>query len=115
MNRLQISGDLAPNPVSSVDLFAGAIIPGLILVTFYGIWIFFYSVLFPSNLPKKKIINQKSLKDILTTIMPPTLLIITVLGSILFGIATPTESASLGALGSILIAKNKKVRQNYFI
>ena len=104
----QISGDLAPNPVSSVDLFAGAIIPGLILVTFYGIWIFFYSVLFPSNLPKKKIINKKSLKDILTTIMPPTLLIITVLGSILFGIATPTESASLGALGSILIAKHKK-------
>ena len=104
----QISGDLAPNPVSSVDLFAGAIIPGLILVTFYGVWIFFYSVLFPSNLPKKKIINKKSLKDILTTIIPPTLLIITVLGSILFGIATPTESASLGALGSILIAKHKK-------
>ena len=104
----QISGDLAPNPVSSVDLFAGAIIPGLILVTFYGIWIFLYSVLFPRNLPKKKIINKKSLKDILTIIMPPTLLIITVLGSILFGIATPTESASLGALGSILIAKHKK-------
>ena len=41
--------------------------------------------------------------------MPPTLLIITVLGSILFGIATPTESASLGALGSILIAKHKKL------
>ena len=40
--------------------------------------------------------------------MPPTLLIITVLGSILFGIATPTESASLGALGSILIARHKK-------
>ena len=79
----QISGDLAPNPVSSVDLFAGAIIPGLILVTFYGIWIFLYSVLFPRNLPKKKIINKKSLKDILTIIMPPTLLIITVLGSIL--------------------------------
>ena len=104
----QISGDLAPNPVSSVDLFAGAIIPGLILVTFYGIWIFCYSVLFPSNLPKKKIINKKRLKDIITTIVPPTLLIITVLGSILFGIATPTESASLGALGSILIARHKK-------
>jgi tripartite ATP-independent transporter DctM subunit len=104
----QISGDLAPNPVSSVDLFAGAIIPGLILVTFYGIWIFCYSVLFPGNLPKKKIIKKKRLKDIITTIVPPTLLIITVLGSILFGIATPTESASLGALGSILIARHKK-------
>ena len=104
----QISGDLAPNPVSSVDLFAGAIIPGLILVTFYGIWIFLYSILFPQNLPKKKVSNNKSLKDIVNTITPPTLLIVTVLGSILFGIATPTESASLGALGSILIAKRKK-------
>ena len=104
----QISGDLAPNPVSSVDLFAGAIIPGLMLVIFYGIWIFLYSVMFPKNLPKKKVSNKKSLKDIVNTITPPTLLIVTVLGSILFGIATPTESASLGALGSILIAKRKR-------
>ena len=57
----QISGDLAPNPVSSVDLFAGAIIPGLILVMFYGIWIFFYSVLFPKSFPKK-IANKKVLE-----------------------------------------------------
>ena len=104
----QISGDLAPNPVSSVDLFAGAIIPGLILVAMYAIWIFIYSLIFPNNLPKKKSSDKKNIKDILTTIIPPTILIITVLGSILFGIATPTESASLGALGSILIAKNKK-------
>ena len=104
----QISGDLAPNPVSSVDLFAGAIIPGLILVAMYAIWIFIYSLVFPNNLPKKKSSDKKDIKDILTTIIPPTILIITVLGSILFGIATPTESASLGALGSILIAKNKK-------
>ena len=104
----QISGDLAPNPVSSVDLFAGAIIPGLILVAMYAIWIFIYSLIFPNNLPKKKSSGKKNIRDILTTIIPPTILIITVLGSILFGIATPTESASLGALGSILIAKNKK-------
>lgn len=104
----QISGDLAPNPVSSVDLFAGAIIPGIILVAMYAIWIFIYSLIFPNNLPKKKSSDKKNIKDILTTIIPPTVLIITVLGSILFGIATPTESASLGALGSILIAKNKK-------
>ena len=104
----QISGDLAPNPVSSVDLFAGAIIPGLILVAMYAIWIFIYSLIFPNNLPKKKSSDKKNIKDILATIIPPTILIITVLGSILFGIATPTESASLGALGSILIAKNKK-------
>ena len=104
----QISGDLAPDPVSSVDLFAGAIIPGLILVAMYAIWILIYSLIFPNNLPKKKSSDKKNIKDILKTIIPPTILIIAVLGSILFGIATPTESASLGALGSILIAKNKK-------
>ena len=101
----QISGDLAPNPVSSVDLFAGAIIPGLILVVLYALWIFIYSLLFPKNLPVKKFQNKSNLSKILSTVISPILLILTVLGSILFGIATPTESASLGALGSIIIAK----------
>ena len=58
----QISGDLAPNPVSSVDLFAGAIIPGLILVVMYAIWIFIYSLIFPNNLPKKKVRIKRILK-----------------------------------------------------
>ena len=105
----QISGDLAPNPVSSVDLFAGAIIPGLILVVLYALWIFIYSLLFPKNLPVKKFQNKSNLSKILSTVISPILLILTVLGSILFGIATPTESASLGALGSIIIAKKKKM------
>ncbi len=105
----QISGDLAPNPVSSVDLFAGAIIPGLILVVLYALWIFIYSLLFPKNLPVKKFQKKSNLSKILSTVISPILLILTVLGSILFGIATPTESASLGALGSIIIAKKKKM------
>ena len=88
----QISGDLAPNPVSSVDLFAGAIIPGLILVVLYALWIFIYSLLFPKNLPVKKFQNKSNLSKILSTVISPILLILTVLGSILFGIATPTES-----------------------
>lgn len=58
----QISGDLAPNPVSSIDLFAGAIIPGLILVAMYAIWIFIYSLIFPNNLPKKKVRIKRILK-----------------------------------------------------
>ena len=57
----QISGDLAPNPVSSVDLFAGAIIPGLILVAMYAIWILIYSLIFPNNLPKKKSSDEKNI------------------------------------------------------
>ena len=51
----QISGNLAPNPVSSVDLFAGAIVPGLILVFLYAIWILICSLINPENFPKIKL------------------------------------------------------------
>ncbi len=103
----QISGDFAPTPVSSVDLFAGAIIPGLILVLMYAVWIFMYSIFYPNKLPRKNNLTKINLRDFLKIVMPPTLLILTVLGSILFGVATPTESASLGALGSIIIAMTR--------
>ncbi len=107
----QISGNLAPNPVSSVDLFAGAIIPGLLLVSMYAFWIFVYSLLFPKNLPKNVSLERLNLSSVVNTILPPLLLIITVLGSILSGIATPTESASLGALGSFIIAATKGIKK----
>ena len=111
----QISGNLAPTPVSSVDLFAGAIIPGMLLVIFYGIWILINTFLKPSNFPvQKKSKEEIILKDLLITIFPPIALIILVLGSILFGIATPTESASLGALGSIIIAMKDKLKIEVF-
>ena len=105
-----ISGDLAPNPVSSVDLFAGAIIPGLLLVLLYGFWIMicskFRPELFPVN--NNNFGKKINLVEIFSTILPPITLIVIVLGSILFGKATPTESASLGALGSIIISLRKK-------
>ena len=111
----QITGDLAPTPVSSVDLFAGAILPGILLVVMYTIWIFCCSVFKPTNFPLKNDLNEKtSFKGLFLTILPPILLIILVLGSILFGIATPTESASLGALGSLLIALKKRSHQRNF-
>ena len=106
-----ISGELAPDPVSSVDLFAGAIIPGLLLVGFYFMWVFLCSLYNPSLFPIDK--NQKKSSfnstEIIKTILPPLSLIVVVLGSILFGIATPTESASLGALGSIILSVKKKI------
>ena len=105
----QISGNLAPNPVSSVDLFAGAIVPGLILVFLYAIWILICSLINPENFPKNKVVHDNfKILDFFSVILPPIILIILVLGSILFGVATPTESASLGALGSIIIAFFKK-------
>jgi tripartite ATP-independent transporter DctM subunit len=111
----QISGNLAPTPVSSVDLFAGAIIPGILLVILYGIWILINSILKPDNFPVQKKNKEKViLMDLLGTIFPPIALIILVLGSILFGVATPTESASLGALGSVIIAMKNKLKMEVF-
>ena len=111
-----ISGELAPDPVSSVDLFAGAIFPSLLLVSFYFIWIFLCSLYNPSYFPIDKNIKKSSfnLLEIIMIILPPLTLIIIVLGSILFGIATPTESASLGALGSIILSVKKKNRIKIF-
>ena len=111
-----ITGELAPDPVSSVDLFAGAIIPGLILVSFYFLWIFLCSLYNPSLFPLDKNLKKSSfnLTEIIKTILPPVSLIIVVLGSILFGIATPTESASLGALGSIILSIKKKNKIKIF-
>ena len=105
----QISGNLAPDPVSSVDLFAGAIFPSLILVIFYSFWIVICSLFKPNNFPVIKSHSENiTFKEIISVIFPPVILIILVLGSILFGIATPTESASLGALGAIIISFAKK-------
>lgn len=101
----QISGDLAPNPVSSIDLFAGALFPGLILVIFYAIWIYIFGLLKPNEISPPKINELKvSYWIILKSISYPLILIFVVLGSILAGVATPTESAALGAVGSTLIA-----------
>ncbi|MBF92099.1 MAG: C4-dicarboxylate ABC transporter [Rickettsiales bacterium] len=106
-----ISGNLAPDPVSSVDLFAGAIFPGLALVGLYFLWIFLCSKFKPEVFPLNKELEASdiNLKKILNLVLPPIFLIVVVLGSILFGIATPTESASLGALGSMLLSLKKKM------
>ena len=107
----QIIGNLAPDPVSSIDLFSGAIFPGFLLVVLYGFWIYLYSIFKPNALPIYKENNDEIIETskILKIIFAPLTLIFIVLGSILFGIATPTESAALGALGSFFIALAKKI------
>ena len=55
----KISGDLAPDPVSSVDLFAGAIFPGFILVIFYVFWILICTLFKPENFPHSEKIKKK--------------------------------------------------------
>ena len=96
-------GIFSPKTVSVGDLFAGAIIPGLILVTLYTLYILLTAFLSPSKAPP---INTGgiSLTKVINSIVPPLVLIIAVLGSILGGIATPTEAAGVGAMGAILLA-----------
>ena len=104
-----LKGDLAPDPVTAIDLFAGALIPGLMLVVMFIIFIYFYARIFPSSCPP--IQTEKTRREIyieaFKSIFPPLLLIILVLGSILIGVATPTESASVGAIGAAIIAFTK--------
>lgn len=86
-------------------LFIGAVIPGLLLVGLFLIYIVLYGWIKPEVAPALEPDGDKSLfLKVVFTLIPPLLLIIGVLGSIFFGIASPTESAAVGALGAILLA-----------
>ena len=104
-----LKGDLAPDPVTAIDLFAGALLPGLMLVVMFIIFIYFYARIFPNSCPPIKTDKSRSeiYKEAFKSIFPPLILIILVLGSILMGVATPTESASVGAIGAAIIAFTK--------
>jgi tripartite ATP-independent transporter DctM subunit len=95
-------GIFTARTISVGDLFLAAIVPGLMLLCFYAIYFLFKS----RNLKLISNDDQRSIKviDLIKVIAPPFILIITVLGSIIFGIASPTEASGLGALGAILIA-----------
>ncbi len=99
-------GNLAPDPVTAIDLFAGAILPGLMLVVLFVIFIFFYARFNPLSCPpvETSMSRAEIYIEAAKSVIPPITLIILVLGSILFGIATPTESASVGAVGAAVIA-----------
>jgi len=104
-------GNLAPTPLSVGQLFAGAFLPGLLLVVLYIVWVLFMAVVRPKSCPplvmtaadKADLFGQ-----VLRALLPPLALIVAVLGSILAGIATPTEAASVGAIGAILLAVAKR-------
>ena len=94
--------------VSVGDLFAGALLPGLILVAFYAIYISITAYLKPSMAPSQDWPEGVSpwlfIRKTMLAMLPPIVLIIAVLGSILSGYATPTRGAALGAVGAILLA-----------
>ena len=102
-------GVFSPEFVSIGDLFAGAIIPGILLVAAYVIYVFSVAITHPEDAPSIKeaefSLNKKELLAALFKgLFPPVLLIVAVLGSIILGIATPTEAASVGAIGAIVLA-----------
>lgn len=104
-------GNFAPSTVSVGDVFAGALLPGLMLVGLYLLWLAFKAMKDPGSCPALEISAEDRARlgrDVLTSLIPPLLLVVAVLGSILSGIATPTESASVGAIGAMLLAATQR-------
>ncbi|MHA6690640.1 TRAP transporter large permease [Devosia sp. A449] len=100
-------GNFAPEPVSVGALFAGAFIPGMVLVCLYLLWVIFKAFTDPESCPATPVpeAEKKDLaREVLVALVPPLALIVAVLGSILAGIATPTEAASVGSVGAMVLA-----------
>ncbi len=103
-------GNFAPDPVSVVDLFAGALLPGLMLVGLYLAWQITLAVLRPASSPPLAAAEGADglAGRVITALLPPAALIVAVLGSILAGVATPTEAAAVGAFGAMVLAATRR-------
>jgi len=103
-------GNYTPDTVSVGDLFTGALLPGLLLVGLYLCYLAVMARFRPESMPapadetRQQVAGRALLQRIIRVLLPPLALIIAVLGSILTGMATPTEAASVGAMGAILLA-----------
>ena len=104
-------GNYAANPVTVVEIFVAAIIPGLLLAGTYLLWVVYIAWRHPERVPplaisdeERRVFKMRMLK----VMVPPLLLIVAVLGSILTGFATATESATVGAAGALLLAAIRK-------
>ncbi|WP_017445200.1 TRAP transporter large permease [Gayadomonas joobiniege] len=101
-------GIFAPDTVSVGDLFVGALIPGGLLILGYLLYVLILARLKPDWMPAAKDIAESNNKfSLIKVIVPPLLLILLVLGSILAGFATPTEAAGIGATGALILAAAK--------
>ena len=103
-------GIYSPKTVSVGDLFAGALIPGLLLVFLYVAYILAVAFFRPASMPAHPggDADSVSIVRILRALLPPLLLILAVLGSILAGLATPTEAAGVGGMGALLLALSRR-------
>ena len=105
---LVLMADRLATPEASVgDLFLGALFPGLLLGTLYVTYVLLLALLRPSSAPlppDRPAITARVVLDTVLAILPTAGLILAVLGSIFFGLATPTEAAGVGAAGAMLLA-----------
>jgi len=94
--------------VSVGDLFVGAVLPGLTLVSLYITYILIRAYFKPDDAPAMPSDENVTIFDLLKAIVPPLLLMVSVLGSIFAGIASPTESAAFGVLGGLILSALNK-------
>jgi len=98
-------GKFAVEALSVGQFFAAALIPGMVLVSLYLIYVLIRGILRPQDMPPTDAsLPGPERAEILAAILPPILLIFAVLGSILGGLATPTEAAAVGAVGALLMS-----------
>ncbi|TKB49700.1 TRAP transporter large permease subunit [Ferrimonas sediminicola] len=105
------SGIFTPRTVSVGDLFAGALIPGLMLVSLYILYTLWLARRHPQRFDRlTDAVNPEGalIRQLLMALVPPLLLIVLVLGSILLGLATPTEAAAVGAGGALVLAAARR-------
>lgn len=96
-------------PVSVGELFAGALIPGVMLAVIYAVYVLVIAWLKPEKAPaipeeERTFKGRALIRETLVSVVPPLLLIFAVLGSIFFGVATPSEAGAVGAAGAVLLA-----------
>lgn len=106
-------GIFSPETVSVEDLFVGALLPGLLLVAMYILYVVIVAFLKPELAPaipadERDIDRKELIQRVMQALLPPLFLIVAVLGSIIAGIATPTEASCVGAAGSMLLAIRQK-------
>ncbi len=107
----RLLGNFSPEPVGVGDLFAGALIPGLALVGMYILYQIGLAIVKPSASPAipldASMQSGNMAGRVMHALVAPIVLIISVLGSILVGVATPTEAAGVGAIGATLLAGHR--------
>ncbi|MEL6502907.1 MAG: TRAP transporter large permease subunit [Pseudomonadota bacterium] len=104
--------------ISLGDLFMGALFPGLILGGLYIAFIILYGIVKPDAMPvpaNREPISGAIILEVALSVVPPLMLILLVLGSIFFGLATPTEASGLGAMGATVLAVlNRRLNMKVF-